>query len=267
MKQVLDLMRDVLENGYDHPDRTGTGRRSFIGRMLRFNMKDGFPIVTSRKISYKSAIAETIGFIQADMFIQSYKNNNCNFWNRWAVKREDVEAYVDSQLKETFNNDKERLSVIDKLVEQFEGCFGPIYGPNWRFIPRNMTEESLIMGKEFKEEMIASDVQRLLKEDVELEGLVDYEENKYHILKERYDTVIDPFHELVLSLKNNPYSSRHYVTAWNPEYIPDESFSPQLNVLSGRGALAPCHTMFQCFCEPPKKEGGKIRLILLFYMR
>lgn len=76
-------------------------------------------------------------------------------------------------------------------------------------------------------------------------------------------TGIDQLAQLIKNLKERPYSSRHVVTAWLPEYIPDETMSPQDNIILERGALAPCHMMFQCFVSKPKgDEKPKLSLMM-----
>ena len=78
---------------------------------------------------------------------------------------------------------------------------------------------------------------------------------------------IDQIQQLIINLKRNPHSSRHVVSCWMPELLPDERLTPEENVLIGRMALAPCHVMFQCYVKDPKEEGGKMRLSLKLSQR
>jgi thymidylate synthase len=86
-------------------------------------------------------------------------------------------------------------------------------------------------------------------------------------IQRTYVSKVDQLGILLAELKNNPYSSRLVVSAWIPQYVPDNKISPDLNVLLGMGALAPCHVLFQCFVQPAIKEGGKKRLNLMMTQR
>ena len=151
MQQYLDLLRHVMENGVDRMDRTGTGTRGVFGHQMRFDLSDGFPMVTTKKLHKKSIVHELIWFLAGDTNIAYLKENGVRIWDEWA---------------------------------DANGDLGPVYGKQWRRWE----------GPEGK--------------------------------------VIDQVKNVVEAIKNNPYSRRHIVSAWNPADVDDM-------------ALPPCHCLFQ----------------------
>lgn len=166
MKAYLNLMRDILENGAAKGDRTGTGTLSVFGRQIRFDLSEGFPLVTTKKLHLRSIIHELLWFLNGDTNIRYLNDNGVTIWDEWAAE---------------------------------DGALGPIYGAQWRSWPM------------------------------------------------KDGGTIDQISRLIEALKQNPNSRRHIISAWNVEYLPDESLSPQENVKQGRMALAACHTLFQFY--------------------
>ena len=90
MKAYHDLMRHVLDNGIDKSDRTGTGTRSVFGYQMRFDLSEGFPLLTTKKLHLRSIIHELLWFLKGDTNIKYLKENNVSIWDEWADARGDL---------------------------------------------------------------------------------------------------------------------------------------------------------------------------------
>lgn len=298
MRQYLDLLQDILDNGFDHGDRTGAGRRSVYCRQLRFKMADGFPLVTTREANMDIVIKELLWFLSGGNDIQKL---GCKIWNQWAVTEKDIDKWLDDhfeifysrfpeatetdnttdlekQAREEFKSDL-REGFKHRLMYENLDTIGPLYGVPWRSIDRGVPFTSTIKNIP-RRPLETYSPTKLLELQELYEDRVEYfsrSEEQTETLKAMNfedfvamatESTIDQIDELVYNLKTKPFSARHVVTAWIPEWIPNENLSPQENVIRGKGALAPCHMMFQCFVSPPDiASGTKHRLSLMMYQR
>ena len=175
MRQYLDLLSRVLDEGVRKDDRTGTGTLSVFGHQMRFDLTAGFPLVTTKKVHVRSVVAELLWFLRGDTNVRWLHERGVTIWDEWADE---------------------------------SGELGPVYGYQWRSWP-------------------APDGRH-----------------------------IDQIAAVIQSIRTNPDSRRHLVTAWNVSDLEDM-------------ALPPCHTLFQFYVAPPPKgaSDGRGRLSCQLYQR
>lgn len=179
------MCRYILEHGEDRPDRTGTGTRSVFGYQTRYDLREGFPLLTTKKMYLRPIAEELLWFIKGDTNIKYLVDRNVKIWNEW--------PYEDFKKSEDFNGETleefvEKIKNNDDFAKK-HGNLGPVYGAQWRNFNNEGTDQLM---------------------------------------------------KLIDSLKNNPFSRRHIISAWNPSQV-DEM------------ALPPCHTLMQFYVSSDKK--------------
>ena len=120
MKAYLDLMKDVLENGTDKGDRTGVGTRSVFGRQMRFDLNEGFPLVTTKKVHLKSIIYELLWFLKGSTDNNWLTERNVSIWNEWATETGDLGPIYGKQWRSWQGADGQVVDQISELIQQIK---------------------------------------------------------------------------------------------------------------------------------------------------
>ncbi|MEX1238788.1 MAG: thymidylate synthase [Cyclobacteriaceae bacterium] len=120
MKQYLDLMRDILENGAQKTDRTGTGTLSVFGRQVRFDLSEGFPLVTTKKLHLRSIIYELLWFLKGDTNIKYLKDNGVSIWDEWADENGELGPVYGHQWRSWPAPDGRSIDQISQVLNQIK---------------------------------------------------------------------------------------------------------------------------------------------------
>lgn len=208
MKQYLKLAQKILDEGITKDDRTGVGTKSIFGHQMRFDLQEGFPLLTTKRVAFGLIKSELLWFLKGDTNIRYLLEHKNHIWDEWAFERfvasEDylgpdmtnfgIRAQEDEEFNFIYQEELNRFRKLvledDAFAEKY-GNLGNVYGAQWRSWPDN-------------------------------EG-----------------GTIDQIAKVIESIKTNPDSRRHIVSAWNPAEIEDM-------------ALPPCHTLFQFYVADGK---------------
>jgi len=120
MKQYLDLLDHVLQNGTVKEDRTGTGTKSVFGYQMRFNLEDGFPLLTTKKLHTKSIIHELLWFLKGETNIKYLQDNGVRIWNEWADENGDLGPVYGSQWRSWINAKGETIDQISQVIDSIK---------------------------------------------------------------------------------------------------------------------------------------------------
>ena len=219
-KQYQALLQDILDNGVTKSDRTGTGTISVFGRQIRHKMSEGFPLLTTKKMAWKTMVTELLWFLRGDTNIKFLVDNNCHIWDgdafknycknadegtfsrKWLKLEESFDGFFTNEEYSLYTQEEfiNKIKTDDEFAKKW-GSLGPVYGSQWRS-----------WGKDFKQ--IPNETG---------DGVYDIT-----------TTGIDQIQNLINDLKTNPDSRRLMVTAWNPSDLPNQ-------------VLPPCHYGFQVY--------------------
>jgi thymidylate synthase len=187
-KQYQRLLDDILANGTEKSDRTGTGTYSVFGRQIRHDMKEGFPLLTTKKMAWKTMVTELIWFLRGDTNIKWLIENNCNIWNGDAYKKY-LNNFLGHEDVFTMDQFKHEILTNEDFARRF-GELGPVYGHQWR---------NWNAWKEYN---------RVTKEE--------------RIRKPGINQIA----EAIKTLKENPNSRRIMVNSWNVEQLNQMTLPP-----------------------------------------
>ena len=210
-KQYTDLLQDILDNGVQKGDRTGTGTISVFGRQIRHKMSDGFPLLTTKKMPFKTIVTELLWFLRGDTNIKYLVDNNCHIWDGDAYKRfyNETQKGLDSMFLKNEGPNKivpftqeefiNKIKTDDEFAKKW-GELGPIYGKQWRSWPTYSVGETT------------------------------FKTGIYTAWRNEADQIAN----LINDLKTNPDSRRLMVNAWNVGELDSMT-------------LPPCHYGFQVY--------------------
>jgi len=215
-KQYQDLLQDILDNGIKKQDRTGTGTISVFGRQIRHKMSEGFPLITTKKMAWKTMVTELLWFLRGDTNIKYLVDNNCHIWDGDAYKRYSVITGMSTQVESLTQEEFIDKIKTDNGFANTWGELGPIYGKQWR------------SWAKFNEKVYTKQVREVP------EGGRFAETRNVNWIGGSEVAYIDQIQTLINDLKTNPDSRRLMVNAWNVGEL-------------DQMVLPPCHYGFQVY--------------------
>ena len=191
----LNLLKEIMTTGNDRSDRTGTGTKSIFGAQMRFNLQEGFPIITTKKVPFGLIKSELLWFLRGDTNIRFLLEHHNHIWDEWAFKNWiessdytgpdmtdfGLRSESDPEFKQVYLEEKKKFDekiLNDDAFAKKYGELGNVYGAQWRH------------------------------------------------WQTRNGSFIDQIQNVIEDIKNNPTSRRLIVTAWNPEDIPSSALPP-----------------------------------------
>ncbi len=140
MKQYLELLRDIRDNGEEKGDRTGTGTKSLFGRQVRYDLSKGFPAVTTKKLYFNSVVHELLWFLKGTGNIEYLAKNNVHIWDEWPYKNYLIKNNIELPAVNSLQWREGMKEFISKIATDHEfalkwGDLGPVYGVQWRKWP------------------------------------------------------------------------------------------------------------------------------------
>ena len=184
MKQYLEMCQHILQNGIARNDRTNTGTISVFGYQTRYNLEEGFPLLTTKKVFFKAVVYELLWFISGSTNIAPLVKNKVRIWNKWPYQKYCQSSDYHNETMEEFI---EKIKSDEDFAHKW-GDLGPVYGKQWR----------------------------------DFFG-------------------VDQLNNLIEGIKNNPFSRRHIIVAYNPAQI-------------DQMALPPCHAFVQFYVSADNKK-------------
>src|ERR1700759_550221 len=116
MRQYLDLLQDILDHGVDRPDRTGTGTRGVFGRQMRFDLSQGFPLLTTKKLHLRSIIVELLWFLRGDTNVRWLQEQKVSIWDEWADETGELGPVYGKQWRHWETPDHREIDQIAELI-------------------------------------------------------------------------------------------------------------------------------------------------------
>ncbi|TFJ93852.1 thymidylate synthase [Lentibacillus salicampi] len=204
----LDLCQYILKHGTKKTDRTNTGTYSVFGQQMRFNLSEGFPLLTTKKVPFRLVASELLWFIKGDTNIQYLLQHNNNIWNEWAFKRWVESSDYDGPDMTDFGNRRQQDHEFNQLYQE----------------QMNIFKDKILNDQAFA---------------AKFGDLGNVYGKQWRAWKTSQNETIDQLKDVIQSIRHNPDSRRHIVSAWNPEDVPNM-------------ALPPCHTLFQFYVAEGK---------------